>query len=176
MSLVPDFPSAFKGDLVTPESADYEAAIARWAVNSKRRAKIVAFVKDAEDISLAVKYARAHDLEIAIKCGGHNVPGSSSTEGGLVIDLNRYMDYAKVDPAKKVGYVGGGALWRTVDKEAIEHGLATVGGTVNHVCVCLGELGCMRLTRSSDWCIGPYPRWRLWLLVFLIWSCSRQRS
>ncbi|KAI5894316.1 FAD-binding domain-containing protein [Schizophyllum commune H4-8] len=132
MSPVPDFPSTFKGDLVTPDSADYEAAIARWAVNSKRRAKIVAFVKDAEDISLAVKYARAHNLEIAIKCGGHNVPGSSSTEGGLVIDLNRYMDYAKVDPEKKVGYVGGGALWRTVDKEAIEHDLATVGGTVNH--------------------------------------------
>ncbi|KAL1741774.1 hypothetical protein HDZ31DRAFT_66609 [Schizophyllum fasciatum] len=132
MSPVPDFPAAFKGDLVTPESADYEAAIARWALNAKRRAKIVAYVKDAEDIALAIGYARSRNLELAIKCGGHNVPGSSSTEGGLVIDLNRYLDYARVDPEKKIGYVGGGALWATVDKAAIEHGLATVGGTVNH--------------------------------------------
>ena len=36
MSPVPVFPSAFKGDLVTPESADYEAAIARWADGSVR--------------------------------------------------------------------------------------------------------------------------------------------
>jgi hypothetical protein len=30
--------------------------------------------------------------------------------------------------------VGGGSLWATVEKEAIKHGLASVAGTVNHVC------------------------------------------
>ncbi|TRM68487.1 hypothetical protein BD626DRAFT_116866 [Schizophyllum amplum] len=132
MSPVPDFPPEFKGDLVTPESADYEESIKRWAVNAKRPAKIVAFVKDAADIALAIKYARTHNLEIAIKCGGHHPAGASSTDGGLVIDLHRYMDYARIDPEKKLGYVGGGAVWETVDKAAIAHGLATVGGTVNH--------------------------------------------
>jgi FAD/FMN-containing dehydrogenase len=38
----------------------------------------------------------------------------------------------RVDPVEKLAYVGGGAIWETVDKTAIEHGLATVGGTVNH--------------------------------------------
>ena len=51
-----------------------------------------------------------------------------------MIDLSRYLNGVKVDPEQKVAYVGGGALWETVDRTAIKHGLATVSGTVNHVC------------------------------------------
>ncbi|KAH9931212.1 uncharacterized protein B0H18DRAFT_872258 [Fomitopsis serialis] len=138
---VPDFPTEFKGDLVTPHSPDYSKAIARWALNAKREAKIVAFVKDVQDISLAIQYARSHGLEIAIKGGGHNPAGASSTEGGLVIDLSRYLNYARVDPERKIGCVGGGAIWESVDKAATEHGLATVGGTVNHTGVAGLTLG-----------------------------------
>jgi hypothetical protein len=58
--------------------------------------------------------------------------GASSSDG-LVIALSRYINYCRVDPDKKLAYVGGGALWRDVDNAAIEHGLATVGGTVQHV-------------------------------------------
>ena len=59
-----------------------------------------------------------------------------------MIDLSRYLNTVKVDPDKRLGYVGGGAIWETVDKAAINHGLATVGGTVNHVC-CLTALAIM---------------------------------
>lgn len=133
MFTLESFKSAFKGDIVTPSDSDYDKAISRWANNAARRAKIVAFVKNAEDTSLAVKYAVAEKLPIAIRGGGHSVSGASSSEGGLVVDLSRYMNGVTVDPTKKLAYVGGGALWETVDKKAIEHGLATVGGTVNHV-------------------------------------------
>lgn len=128
------FKTAFKGDIVTPSDPDYDQAIARWAKNAARKAAVVAFVKDSEDASLAVKYAKGANLVIAIKGGGHNPSGASSSEGGLVIDLSRYLNGVTVDAKKKLGYVGGGAIWETVDKTAIEHGLATVGGTVNHVC------------------------------------------
>ena len=57
----------------------------------------------------------------------------SGVLGGLVIDLSRYLNGVTVDSEKQLGYVGGGAIWETVDKVAIEHGLATVGGTVNDV-------------------------------------------
>jgi FAD/FMN-containing dehydrogenase len=124
----------FKGDIVTPLDSDYSQAIARWALNAKREAKIVAFVKDPADVALAIKYAKANSLPIAICGGGHSPYGASSSDGGLVIDLSRHINGAVVDPEKKVVRVGGGAVWRTVDKAAIEHGLATVAGTVNHVC------------------------------------------
>jgi FAD/FMN-containing dehydrogenase len=122
-----------KGDVITPEHPGYKEAIARWAANAERNAKIVAFVKDNQDVVASIKFARANGLPIAVRGGGHNVSGASSVEDGLVIDLSRYLNGVIIDPLKKLACVGGGALWETVDVEGIKHGLATVAGTVNHV-------------------------------------------
>ncbi|KAL1946728.1 hypothetical protein VTO73DRAFT_14832 [Trametes versicolor] len=145
------FKSTFKGDLITPEDVGYDLAIARWAKNAARKAAVVTFVKDAADVSAAIAYAKQARLRIAIKGGGHNPAGASSSEGGLVIDLSRYLAGARIDPEKKLAYVGGGAIWETVDKAAIEHGLATVGGTVNHTGV-----GGLVLGGGYGWLSGEY--------------------
>jgi FAD/FMN-containing dehydrogenase len=129
---IASFRSQFNGDVITPTDPGYAEAIARWAANATRKANIVAFVKDEADVALAIKYARSNVLPIAVRGGGHNLT-SSSCDGGLIIDLSRYINKAVVDPGKRVVRVGGGALWSAVDKAAIEHGLATVAGTVNHV-------------------------------------------
>jgi hypothetical protein len=42
------------------------------------------------------------------------------------------MRTVEVDPEQKTITAQGGALWADVDSAAAEHGLATVGGTVNH--------------------------------------------
>ena len=123
----------FKGDIITPDHADYKDAIARWAINAERSARVVAFVKDTDDVALALKYARSNSLQVAIRCGGHNPCGTSSAQDGLVIDLSRHLNYAIVDPNKRTVRVGGGSLWETVENESIKHGLATVAGTVNNV-------------------------------------------
>jgi FAD/FMN-containing dehydrogenase len=126
--------SQFKGDTVTPSDTDeYPLAIARFAGNAERRAKLVAFVRDAHDVVLAINYAKEHRLPIAIKGGGHNSAGASSVKDGLVIDLSRYLNKVTVDPEQRLAYVGGGALWDAVDRECIKYGLATVAGTVNNV-------------------------------------------
>ncbi|KAI9451654.1 hypothetical protein F5148DRAFT_1238677 [Russula earlei] len=132
MSDLANLKKPFKGDIVTPGDADYTDAIARWARNSERPARIVAFVKDTHDVALALEHARKNGLQIAVRCGGHSPSGASSSEDGLVIDLSRHLNYAVVDPDKRTVRVGGGTLWGTVEKEAIQHGLATVAGTVNH--------------------------------------------
>ena len=134
-SIFDSFKSALKGDIVSPTDLDYSESIIRWAKNAERQAKFVVFVKDAEDVALAIKYATAEKLQFAIRGGGHSVSGASSSEGGLVIDLSRYLNGVKVDPDNKIGYIGGGCTWEIVDRETIKYGLAAVGGTVNHVCV-----------------------------------------
>ena len=147
-----EFRSTFKGDLVFPSDPDYKAAISRWAPNAERRAAVIAFVKDAEDVSLAIRFVRqtslpfpgfasASDsgsgsrrrLPLAIKGGGHNPAGNSSAEDGLVIDLSRYVNTVRVEPEKRLAYAGGGALWMAVDEETAKYGLATTAGTVNDV-------------------------------------------
>ena len=128
------FKQSFKGDISTPTDADYAQAISRWALNAQANAKIVAFVKTPQDVALAIAYARENHLQIAIRGGGHSTSGASSTEG-LVIDLSRYLNEVEIDPENKLAYVGGGAIWEQVDKASIQHGLASVAGTVNHVCL-----------------------------------------
>ena len=129
------FKQSFKGDVSTPTDADYAQAINRWALNAQIKAKIVAFVKTPEDVALAIAYAKENRLPIAIRGGGHSTSGASSTEG-LVIDLSRHLNTVEVDSENRLAYVGGGAIWEQVDKSTIQYGLASVAGTVNHVCWC----------------------------------------
>lgn len=118
---------------MTRDDDEYFKAIARWATNAERPARVVAFVKNTDDVALTLKYAQTNKLQIAIRGGGHSPAGTSSAEDGLVIDLSRYFNYAVVDPEKRTARVGGGTLWGTVENEAIRYGLASVAGTVNHV-------------------------------------------
>ena len=135
MTSLEAFRANIKGDVVTQSDSGYEDAIERWALNAIRRARLVVFVKTTDDIVASLKYAKAVGLPIAIRGGGHSPAGASSVEDGLVIDLSKYFAGAKIDPTNKKAYVQGGALWETVDDAAAEHGLAAVGGGVNHVSV-----------------------------------------
>jgi FAD/FMN-containing dehydrogenase len=127
------FQASFAGDILTPAHADYEASLTRWAANSRRRAAVVAFVRDEADVARALGYARGAGLGVAIRGGGHSSAGASSITDGLVVDLSRHMAGVRVDTDARLAHVGGGALWGTVNAETMKHGLATTGGTVSHV-------------------------------------------
>uniref|UniRef100_A0A0W0FJA5 FAD-binding PCMH-type domain-containing protein n=1 Tax=Moniliophthora roreri TaxID=221103 RepID=A0A0W0FJA5_MONRR len=139
------------GDIVIPSDPDYLSAISRWAINAARHAKVITFAKDVDDISLALCYAKENKLSLAIRGGGHNAVGASSAQDGLVIDLSRYMNQVRVDPARRLAYVQGGAVWKDVDEAAMQHGLATVGGTVNHTGV-----GGLTLGGGFGWLQGSH--------------------
>ena len=133
MSDIASLWQSFKGDIVTPADPGYKEAIARWAANAERPARVVAFVKETNDVAVALKYARDNNLQVAIRCGGHSASGASSAKDGLVVDLSRYYNYAVADPESQTVRVGGGSVWGTVEREAIKYGLATVSGSVSHV-------------------------------------------
>ncbi|KAG8813260.1 hypothetical protein FRC17_001619 [Serendipita sp. 399] len=124
--------AGFTGDLVIPSDADYDSALNRFARNARRNAGLVAFAKSPQDVSLVINHASTNRIPLVIRGGGHSTSGSSSTQGGIVVDLSRHLNTVRVDEATKLGYVGGGADWAAVDAETIKYGLATVGGTVNH--------------------------------------------
>lgn len=92
---------------------------------------IIVYPTSPEDVSAAVLFSKTHNLEVAVRGGGHATSGSSSTDGGLCIDLSN-MRSVTVDAAAKTITAQGGALWSDVDSEAEKYGLAAVGGTVNH--------------------------------------------
>ena len=55
------FRATFEGDIVTPASAAYPAAIARWALNAVRPAAVVAFVRGAEGVARALRCSSSGD-------------------------------------------------------------------------------------------------------------------
>lgn len=117
--------------LVTPkEEEQYTKSIRRWSRAAEKPAGACLVPKSNEAISIALKYASEHNLDIAVKGGGHSTAGASSTNGGLLIDLNTHINTTTVDAEKKTIRVGGGALWGAVDAALAPHGLAAVGGTV----------------------------------------------
>jgi FAD/FMN-containing dehydrogenase len=113
--------------------------------------RYVVFPKNESDVGLALQFATSNSIPLAIKCGGHNPSGASSIKDGLCIDLSRYFNTARVDPKQQLVYVGGGAIWETVDRATIAHGLATPAGTVNHTGV-----GGLTLGGGYGWLSGQH--------------------
>jgi FAD/FMN-containing dehydrogenase len=130
----------FRGRLIHAGHADYDAARAVWNGAIDRRPRLIARCVGPADMVAAVRFARDHDLEIAIRGGGHNVAGTAMCDGGIVIDLSA-MRAVRVDPQGRRAWVQGGALWGDVDHETQAHGLATTGGIVSHTGVAGLTLG-----------------------------------
>jgi FAD/FMN-containing dehydrogenase len=130
----------FRGRLISADHADYDSARAVWNGAIDRRPRLIAQCIGSADVIAAVRFAREHDLEIAIRGGGHNVAGTAVCDDGIVIDLSA-MRGVRVDPAGRRAWVQGGALWGDVDHETQAHGLATTGGIVSHTGVAGLTLG-----------------------------------
>jgi FAD/FMN-containing dehydrogenase len=123
--------SGFRGELITADHADYDTTRAVWNGAVDRRPRLIARCSGTADAAAAVCYARDHDLEIAVRGGGHNVAGTAVCDDGIVVDLSA-MRVVLVDPGSRTARVQGGALWGDVDHETQAYGLATTGGIVGH--------------------------------------------
>jgi FAD/FMN-containing dehydrogenase len=125
-----DLAAELTGSLITPEDHGYEAARRIWNGMILRCPAAIVRCADAGDVAAAIRFARAHELPIAIRGGGHNVAGTAVSEGGIVVDLSP-MRSVRLDPSRRTVHVEGGATWRDVDEVTQAHGLATPGGVVS---------------------------------------------
>ena len=130
----------FRGELIMADHIDYDTARAVWNGAVDRRPRLIARCGGSADVAAAVRFARHHDLEMAVRGGGHNVAGTAVCDDGIVIDLSE-MRSVWVDPTARTAAVQGGALWGDVDHETQAHGLATTGGIVSHTGVAGLTLG-----------------------------------
>jgi FAD/FMN-containing dehydrogenase len=122
---------AVRGEIVTRGDDGYEEASRIWnGAHDGRRPALVVRCAGAADVIAAVGFARANDLTIAVRGGGHSIAGFSTVDDGIVIDLSPMND-VHVDPVARRAIVGGGAVWAEVDHETQAHGLGTTGGLVS---------------------------------------------
>ena len=80
--------SRFDGPLLQPGDDGYDDARTIWNGSADRHPALIARCAGVEDVVHAVNFGREHDLLVAVRGGGHSIPGHSVCEGGLMIDLS----------------------------------------------------------------------------------------
>src|SRR5215469_8609405 len=128
---VQELRASLHGPLLCPGDASYDEARKVWIGMINRRPALIARCAGVADVIAAVKFARTHDVLVSVRGGGHNIPGNSVCDGGLMIDLAG-MRSVRVDPVQRTARAEGGATWEDFDRETQAFGLATTGGSVSH--------------------------------------------
>ena len=126
---VSQFAATFNGQLLLPVDVGYDTARRVHNGLIDKRPALIARCQGVGDVSDAVKIARALNLEVAVRGGGHNVAGRATIDGGLMIDLAP-MKGIHVDAKARTVRAQGGVLWKELNRDTQLHGLATTGGVV----------------------------------------------
>src|SRR5207245_9915911 len=100
-----------RGDVIAAEDAGYDEARAVRNAMIDKRPIVVTRPVNAGDVIAAVNFARESRLPLAIRGGGHSVPGFGTCDGGVVIDMSR-MRGVRVDPQNRTAREIGRASCR----------------------------------------------------------------
>jgi hypothetical protein len=122
---------SLRGQVLLPHQPGYDHARLVWNGMIDKHPAVIARCASASDAMRVVDFARSHQLLTAVRAGGHSLSGKSTCEGGLVVDVSP-MHGVRVDPARRVARVDGGALLQHLDRETSAFGLVTTTGTVSH--------------------------------------------
>src|SRR6516164_11167864 len=137
-----------RGWLVSPDDPRYDAARKVWNGRIDRRPSLVAFCADEKDVVVALRFAREHELLVAVRGGGHSCAGTAVCDDGFVIDLSP-MKAIEVDAAARSAQAQGGVLWGELDRATQVFHLAVPGGTDSGV----GVAG-LTLGGGNGWLMG----------------------
>jgi hypothetical protein len=122
--------SNIRGDLLRPEDDGYDAARAVFNGMVDRRPALIVRCVGVADVLGGVAFARAQDLLLSVRGGGHSVAGKAACDGGLMLDLSP-MKGIRVDPARRTAEAQAGLTLGEFDHETQAFGLATTLGVVS---------------------------------------------
>jgi FAD/FMN-containing dehydrogenase len=130
-SLTPEalvgFRAALGGQALLPGDIGYDQARTVWNATVDKRPGLVVRCAGPSDVVQAVRFARQHDLLLAVRAGGHNIAGKAVADGALLIDLSQ-MRSVRVDRAARIAWVEPGATLADFDRETQAFGLTTPVG------------------------------------------------
>ena len=142
-SAIPKFRESLRGQSFCQGEPGYDAARTVPNAMIDRRPAIIARCAGPADVVASVRFAREHDIVVAVRGGGHSVAGKSVCDGGLMIDLSA-MKGIRVDPARRTARAETGLKLGEFDRETQAFGLATTQGVVPTV-------GMAGLTLGGGW-------------------------
>lgn len=127
-SAIREFRSRLSGALLRPGDASYDDGRKLWNGCFDKHPALVARCAGTADVARAIDFARQHELDLAVRAGGHSLGGKSVCDGGLTIDLS-LMKAIRVDPQRRIATAQAGLLLGEFDQATQVHGLGTTMGT-----------------------------------------------
>jgi FAD/FMN-containing dehydrogenase len=119
--------AAFQGELLSEDDGGYDEARKIFNGCFDRRPALIARCTCTSDVQAAVDYARATDMTVSVKGGGHSAQGFAVWDESLMIDLSP-MKGIDIDADAAVVKAQAGLTWGEFDAATQEHGLAITGG------------------------------------------------
>jgi FAD/FMN-containing dehydrogenase len=119
--------AALGGEVLLPGEPGYDQVRTVWNATVDKHPSLVVRCAGPSDVIQAMRFARQHDLLVAIRAGGHNIAGKAVADGALLIDLSQ-MRSVRVDRAARVAWVEPGATLADFDRETQAFGLTTPVG------------------------------------------------
>jgi FAD/FMN-containing dehydrogenase len=116
-----------RGTLLTASDPAYDEARKIWNAMVDRRPAAILRAQGAADVIQAVRFAKAHQLALAVRGGGHNIAGNAVCDGGLMLDLSG-MKSVRVNLSAQNVVVEPGATLADVDRETQAFGLVVPTG------------------------------------------------
>jgi FAD/FMN-containing dehydrogenase len=113
------------GRLIVRGDESYEAARGVWNRAVDHHPIAIAFCESAEDVQVAVRAARLHNMPLSVRSGGYDVTGRSVRSDALVVDLSR-LNHVQADGP--IATIGGGATAAKVIGAATASNLMAVTG------------------------------------------------
>jgi FAD/FMN-containing dehydrogenase len=117
------------GRVSFPGDSRYAAATAIWPKPVGRKPRAIVHCRTPQDVQFAVRAARAADLPLSVRGGGHDWAGRALCDG-IVIDLREMND---VLVGHRIARIGGGARAADVVAVTDPRGLAVTTGAVGSV-------------------------------------------
>jgi FAD/FMN-containing dehydrogenase len=121
---------AIEGAVVRPHSPDYDQVReAKMVYFHDLRPQAVVVCASPQDVAATTAFARRHEIETAIRSGGHSIAGLSSTSG-LVLDVTGMNT---VSLGSGVATVGAGVRLGALEDAMEPFGLAIPSGSSHSV-------------------------------------------
>ncbi|KQY33998.1 FAD-binding oxidoreductase [Rhizobium sp. Root483D2] len=117
--------------VITAGDPDYDRYRHVWNGIADRLPRAIVRPQDVEDVQKAVRAAAASGALLAVRGGGHSLPGLSTCNDGLVLDLSLIRPIVIDNQAQTVD-VGGGALLGDLDRATVPRGYIVPAGVISH--------------------------------------------
>jgi UDP-N-acetylenolpyruvoylglucosamine reductase len=127
---VEDLRSRVHGPVYAAGDDGLAAEVATWNVAIQHTPAIAVGATCAADVAVAVSWAVAHDLAVAVQATGH---GPVRNAAGSLMITTRRMQGVAIDPDRRIARVQAGVTWGAVMDAAAEYGLVGLRGSSSDV-------------------------------------------